>query len=394
MKPTSSSVNSVLNRILAMKFASEFILIYPLITIMYADRGHVSAAGIGVILATGMILSVLLEVPTGIIADKVSRKYVLISALSCKTTGLFIWLLMPYFWGYMLAAVFFALGSALESGTLQAYMYGVMGDESKKAFGKFWARVNSMVMISYSVAYVLTTIVGVKYPALISLSIIPCLVALGLCLSLPTDHITPNSKSLKPRIFVSAVGHIKSSPKLIKLLISGVIMVALAELLIEYISLYYNQIGVTTRFIPILMAIGNLLGAYLFWTLHSWEHSLDKYKLPLLFVVTGLFIASFYGGIFIAATGVLLYTRLIRVFQVQYESRLQHLSNNEARATISSIGSFAASLLAGGMSILIGVFAVNNIILRPFRVTLILGSLAFICVHAFIRYKDTEPVAD
>lgn len=34
-------ISSVTNRILAMKFASEFIMIYPLMTIMFAERGQV-----------------------------------------------------------------------------------------------------------------------------------------------------------------------------------------------------------------------------------------------------------------------------------------------------------------------------------------------------------------
>lgn len=37
-------ISSVTNRILAMKFASEFIMIYPLMTIMFAERGQVGAA--------------------------------------------------------------------------------------------------------------------------------------------------------------------------------------------------------------------------------------------------------------------------------------------------------------------------------------------------------------
>ena len=130
---------SITNRILAMKFDGEFILIYPLYTIMFGERGHVSAAGIGFILAAGYILSVLFEVPTGIVADKIARKYVLVLSLTCKALGLLAWLLLPFIGGYLLGTALFALGTALESGALQAYLYGTLSTDSKKNFGKFWA---------------------------------------------------------------------------------------------------------------------------------------------------------------------------------------------------------------------------------------------------------------
>ena len=66
----SSSIG-VARRVLVMKFASEFILIYPLYTIMFGERGGVNAAGVGTILALGYVFSVLFEIPTGIVADKV-----------------------------------------------------------------------------------------------------------------------------------------------------------------------------------------------------------------------------------------------------------------------------------------------------------------------------------
>lgn len=378
---------SVTNRILIMKFLSEFVLIYPLITIMYGDYGHVSAAGIGVILAITLALPVVFEIPTGIIADKIPRKFVLTSSIIFKALGLSAWLVFPNFKGYIFAAVLLALSSALESGALQAYLYGTLGDDNKKVFGKFWARVSAMVMVSYTIAYVFTTIVGIHYPVLISLSIIPCITALFVCLSLPTDNIRMTKETVRPKVFVSAIRHIRASEELIKLLISGVIMVALAYVLIEYISLYYKQIGVATRWVPIFMAMGNLFGAALFWTLHSWEGWLDKNKLWLLVVSSGLFIVSCTGNIAGAAAGILLYTRLIRVLQVQYESKLQRLASDEARATISSIGSFGAALLAGAMTLLIGAFAVNDIILKPLRILILLGSLSFIAVHTLIRYS-------
>jgi MFS family permease len=379
--------SSVTNRILAMKFASEFILIYPLMTIMFADRGGVGAEGIGFLLALSMILSVIFEIPTGIIADKIPRKYVLATSLFFKLLCFFAYLIFPSFSGFVLASVLFAVSSALESGALQAYLYGTLGKDNKQGFGKFWARVSAMVMISYTTAYILTTIIGVNYPLLIILSIVPILIALMICLSLPLDSIERSKESVRPKVFASAIHHIATNKELIKLLLSGVIIVAATAVLIDFISLYYKQIGIETRWVPIMLAIGNIIGAWLFWTLHSWEPILEKYRIIIVAFATGLFLVSLKGNLVVLSVSILLFTRLFRVLQVQYDSKLQHLANDEARATISSIGSFVSLILGGILSIIIGQFAVNESIVGPLQVTLIATATAYVTIHGFIRYK-------
>lgn len=381
---------SVTHRILAMKFAGEFILIYPLYTIMFGERGNVDAQGIGIILGLGLALSVLLEIPTGIIADKVPRKYVLLASMLAKIAGLAVWLALPFFTGYLLAAVFFALSAALESGALQAYLYGTLGVESKKYFGKFWARVNAMVMVSYTIAYILASLIGVNYPVLITLSIMACGIGAIVCAWLPLDTIEFSETEVKPKIFKSALAHIVSSRQLIKLLLSAIIVVAIAQVAIEYISLYYKQVGVTTRYVPLLMAAGNMVGAAMFWTLHSWEKFLDKQKVLLTSIAILVFVASFYGGVVIACLGMLIFTRFVRVLQVQFESNIQHLSSNTARATISSIGSFGATIVAAAMVAIIGASAVGDSIVRPIRIGFVMSGIVFVLLHILLRYKTQE----
>ena len=100
--------------------------------------------------------------------------------------------------------------------------------------------------------------------------------------------------------------------------------------------------------------------------------------------------ASFNSGVAVACAGVLIFTRFLRVLQVQFESNIQHLSNDEARATISSIGSFGAKLVAAGIVAVVGLFAVDDLIVEPLRIALVTGAVVFIAVHTFIRYKQRQ----
>jgi MFS family permease len=378
---------SVTNRLLAMQFAGEFIPIYPLYVIMFGARGGVSGVGIGTILATGLILSILLEIPTGVIADKIPRKYVLIGATFATILALLAWLAFPSFWGYMLGSALFALGSALESGTLQAYLYGTLGIEAKKTFGRFWARVNAIVMLAYTFAYILASILGIHYPLLLTVSIAACVLSLLIGFTLPTDTLTREAGSVKPKIFASAVGYILKTPDLIKLLFSAITVVALAEVVIEYGPLYFQQVGAPVRVIPLIRALDAVIGALLFWTLHAWDEKLNKRKLLILFLTVALLVGSFYGHVFIAAAGFMIFTRFVRVLQVQFESNIQHVANDEARATISSIGAFAAKSVAAVILLLIGIFSSNSIILQPLRIALIVGALFFAVLLLVSKHK-------
>ena len=215
-----------------MKFASEFILIYPLYVIMFGDRGGLSAGQIGFIVASGMILSVALEIPTGVIADKWPRKYVLVSAVISKMAALLLWLLIPGFLGYFLGVALLSLCAALESGALQAYLYGTLGKDHQTQFGKFWARVSAMVVFSYTLAYICTSLIGIHYPALLILSALACAVALLFCMSLPVDTRTyPMQSNL--HIVRSAFRHIVHTKALLELLLGVLVVVAVAEVAIE-----------------------------------------------------------------------------------------------------------------------------------------------------------------
>lgn len=354
---------------------------------MFTDRGGLSASSVGLILAIGFVMSVVFEIPTGIIADSMPRKYVLSLAIVSKIIALFAWLSFPFFWGYLLGSICFALGSAFESGALQAYLYGTLGEKHKKAFGKFWSRVSALVMVSYTSAYLLAGLIGARYDILLILSIAACVIGLIICITLPLDTLPARKSSQKPKILSSAVSFILKNSSLTSLLFGAIIVIALSEMMIEYVSLYYKQSGVPIRIIPLILGASNLVGAGLFWTLHSWETFLNKNKISLTIGILGLFLLSFYGGVVAVCAGAFLVIRFLRVLQVQFESNIQHLSNDEARATITSIGSFAAKLVAAGIIALIGVAAVNERIVEPMRIALIAGLLLFVGIQLLLSRR-------
>ncbi len=386
-----STRSSLLRRLLAMKLSGEFIVIFPLYTIMMTERSGLPASHVGIIVSLGLVLSVLLEIPTGVIADAWPRKYSLVFAALCKIAALSSWLLWPAFYGYALGAALFAAGAAFESGALQAYLYGVTSTTNKQAFGAFWAKLQAMIMIAYTAAFVTASLIGPRYAWLLLASLAAAVISFGMSLSLPVDSIVKHSKKAavqRPHIFRGALQHILRTGDLMRLLLGALVVIALSETVIEFSSLYYRFLGVELTIIPLVLAGGNIVGAVSFWMLPRYDAWLSKYKVALAILIGALFIVSFSAPITVGVLVLVLMTRFLRVLQVQFDATIQHLAEDRTRATVSSIGSFGAKLGAAGLVAGIGAAAGNGAILHPFRAVLVGGIAVFVAIQLLLWHRQ------
>lgn len=173
-------------KVCAYRFLDTFVLIYPLTAVMFADAG-LSPAQIGVALAAWSLTGVLLEVPSGVLADHLPRRWLLAVAQLARATGFGVWILFPTFWGFLAGLMLWGMKSALMSGTFEALVYdelkaaGRAGDYAR-VMGRAWAsRYAGLLLASLGAA----GLVGFGYPLLIAGSAVAVLVSAGVALSLP-----------------------------------------------------------------------------------------------------------------------------------------------------------------------------------------------------------------
>jgi len=95
---------------------------YPVYALLFADSG-VSAAGISALFALWSAATFLLEIPSGVWADVVSRRRLLTAAPVLDAAGYALWTLAPSFWSFTVGFVLLGAGGALRSGALQALVY-------------------------------------------------------------------------------------------------------------------------------------------------------------------------------------------------------------------------------------------------------------------------------
>ena len=383
-------------RIFLLAFMSEFIVIYPFYVIMFGERGDISAAGIGLLLAIWMVVSVVAEVPTGVIADKFSKKWSLVLGRIMQLATFSIWLLAPNFTGYLLGFIVWGIGEAFISGAFQAYLYESLDDSNKKAFGKIYSRSSAFTMLAYTTAGLLAFIIGPHYNLLLMLSIAVSAITLWITLSLPTTKSSVDVE-IKPKILSSALKAIRTNPGLRRLLFAAIIVQGLMGMLAEYLPAYYNQVGAPTRVVALIISIGSATAVLLYWWMHHVEAELKRYQLPIMIVFTALFALSFMCGPVVAVVGFFVYTRMLRVMSVHNETQIQHHAPDESRATLGSLYSFVAKLLSAGAIGAVGFFAVNDKIVTPMRwgvviatATLLLGALYFWLAQRFQAHAAVD----
>ncbi|HUW21502.1 MAG TPA: MFS transporter [Candidatus Bathyarchaeia archaeon] len=143
-------MKSFIYKIYALSFFSDLVFIYPIYTVMFADKG-LNALQISILLMVWAGTSFLLEVPSGVLADKYSRRNILFGAELVRIIGYTFWLLMPNFLGFLIGFILWGVKSAFTSGTFEALVYDELkanGEENK------YIKIQGVVQSLHYIAFI------------------------------------------------------------------------------------------------------------------------------------------------------------------------------------------------------------------------------------------------
>lgn len=366
-------------RLVATQMLGESVVIYPLYSIMFGDRSGISAAGVGTLLAIWQIVQILAEVPTGIIADRFSKKYSIIAGKLGKTLCFVIWFLFPNFWGYLAGFVLWGIGEAFISGAVQAYLYELDPDNTSH-FLKKYSRLKSLNMFAYTVTYFITFLIGPRYQLLIGISAVTMLTSVFLATLLPQSK--PRAVAIKSKdIVMEAKDTVLKSKVLIFKFVRGLTIAGVLGMLIETIVVNYRDYGMEPRLVPLLISFSTLFSAVSFWLLHTYEGFVRRHYVGCTLFFLAIFLVCFQLGLWYQIFGLFLIARYLRVLAVMLESDLQDGLPDGSRATIISGYSLSEKLLTAGFIFIVGISAVNNSIVIPTIVAIVLSCVVFTLIN-------------
>lgn len=114
----------------AYRFCKEAVPIYPVYLLLFASKG-LDLGQSSLLLALWSVPVVLLELPTGILADHWSRKHLIVLGGLCKMLCFASWFFAEGFVLFAVGFLFWGVGEALSSGSEEALLFDNL--KSKKA---------------------------------------------------------------------------------------------------------------------------------------------------------------------------------------------------------------------------------------------------------------------
>jgi MFS family permease len=141
----------------AYAFLDEFVLLYPLYTLLFARTG-LSTGQISSLFVLWSLTTLTLEVPAGAWADAVSRRLLLCLGPLLGALGFGLWVAVPSYPAFAAGFVLWGAKSALVSGSLEALVYEELAhDGAEHRFARVWGRAQAIGVVAVLIAIVLAS---------------------------------------------------------------------------------------------------------------------------------------------------------------------------------------------------------------------------------------------
>lgn len=322
--------------------------VYPLYALLFLDTG-LSAAQVSGLFALWSVTGLLAEVPTGVLADRWSRRGALVLAGVLEAAGFVLWTVAPGLPGFAAGFVVWGVGGALVSGAGEALVYeGLAAVDAEDAFVRVQgATTATELLVQVPTALLAGVLVEAGGYTLVGwASVGVCLAAAALATRFPETTPTDGDDEGAGEGgggLRSAVAEALRRPSL-RMAVLAVALLGGLDALEEYFPFMARDRGVPTELVPtavLVVALAGAAGAALAGRLAQ----LPSRALPALLALSAVLLAvgALAGTALALATVALSYGLYLAVLVVG-EARLQEQVPGAARATVTSVAGLGIEL--------------------------------------------------
>ncbi len=343
-----ADISVTLRKIYAYRALDDFVLLYPFYAIFMVTQG-LSVFQISTLFIVWSVTDLLTNVPTGVLADKYSRKNLLGIGQLLKAVSFAVWFVYPHYLGFALGFVLWGVGGALSDGTFEALVYDELkAMKQEKQYVKVIGRAKSyalMGQLGATLAAGIAIVLG--YAFLFAVSILVIVVSSLLVFNLPE---TPRFEQVADRRYFAMLRagtkqaiHNRS---ILAIIVLGGFIGATYGALEEYVPFFVKDNGFGLSVVS--LAVGATIAVAAAGSLVAYHYEkLPTSRLMLLLAVSGIMLLA--AGASSRTFAILLlisYAFIIHMLQTVYDGKLQHSIRSGLRATISSVGGFVLELLS------------------------------------------------
>ncbi len=377
----------------------DAIPLYPVYPVLFADHG-LSTAAISALYILWSSTGIVLQLPTGVLADHVSRRLLLVIAGFLRVVGFGAWIVVPSFAGFAVGFVLWGLSSALQDGTFEALVYDELAAaDATGAYGRLTARSGTGGLIASAVATALAVplfhIGGFELVGWVSVAV--CAVEGFVSLSLPAQPRVAEASEggFRPYVETLRTGIVEAATR--PSVRGVVLLVALLPGLTaidEYVPLVGRDYHVPTSVVPVFLLVITLTAAIGNWAAGRWWSLRGSRVAATLAIGAAALAVSGLTDHAAGFTGVAVAFGVVQFGITGAEIRLQHVITGRARATVTSVAGVGADVFA------IIVFAASAAIAQWLPVTGLLATFAVplfvlaVFTPRWLRYRVSATAAD
>jgi len=344
--PTKTKLT--IRKIYIYKALVDFILLYPLYNLMFAAHG-LSTFQISTLLITWAVTDLATNVPTGVLADKFSRRKLLALSPLIEALGFAIWWILPTYGGFAIGFVLWGVGGAIFDGAYEALLFDELKNvASEDQYVKIAGRAQSFSLIANFTATLLASAaILLGYNFVIGASIAVLVVAAGIAITLPeTKQYEDVAETQYFLLLWQGISEALHNRVLLEVILLGGFIGAIYGSLEEYIPLFFKQAGYHTPLIPLLDALTVLAAALASYAAHRFE-TLRTIIFMLLLALAGLALVITGKLLGIGSIPLLIaYTFLIKLIGTIYDGKVQHSIAGKLRATVTSVSLFVVEVMS------------------------------------------------
>ncbi len=330
----------------------------PVIVLFWQENG-LNMTQIMLLNAIYSISLMLFQVPCGVLADKIGRKYNLILSMVFTSLGAFTYFLGHGFWQFAIAEFIWGLGASLGTGSDSAFLYDSL--KSEKREGEFKKKIGNSNAITYfglASAAIVGGFVAARNSRLNFLLLsIAMLFALVVALTFKEPkHFRKVERKSYFRHMTDGFREAFSNKNLFFLLLFSSLFAALNEISYWAYQPYMAKSGVNVAMFGIIGA------AYFIFALggSKYAHKIEEYLTPkwsLWLVILMMTLSLLFMSYWFAMFGII-FIFLQRFSAGFYYPVMQDYTHkelpSEKRATLMSIQAVSGSLLAAVLGPIFG----------------------------------------
>ncbi|WP_055694847.1 MFS transporter [Streptomyces prasinopilosus] len=327
-------------------FLEDFVLLYPVYALLFSDTG-LTVWQISSLFALWSVTGVLLEVPSGVWADAVSRRLLLRLGPLLTAAGFALWILVPSYGAFAAGFVLWGAGGALASGALEALVHDEL--ERLDAAGRYArimgrARAAGLAAVMAAMALAGPVLDRGGHTAVGAASVLACLLTAATALRFP-EHRSP---AAGPRRWTAPLRTGLAEARADRSVRGALLLVpavgAVWGALDEYTPLLVRDTGVADGTVPHLLLL-IWAGATAGSLLAGEGERLGTNGLAALLAGAGLALAA--GTLTGTPAGLVLVALAFGGFQaatVLADARLQRRIGDTGRATLTSLAGLGTEL--------------------------------------------------